>query len=49
MTKKFKTLEQLKEDREKATRDLQSLQQQLVMVQGVMAYLGQEIRKLEGE
>ncbi len=46
---KGKSLTQLKEDRDKAQRDLQSLQKQTVMVQGVFAYLNQEIRKLEVE
>lgn len=44
-----KSLTQLKEDKDKAQRDLQSLQQQTVMIQGVVAYLTQEIRKLEVE
>ena len=44
-----KTLAQLKEDRDKAQRDLQALQQQLIMMQGVFAYLNQEIKKLGGE
>ena len=42
-------LTKFKEDREKAQRDLQSLQKQIVMVQGVLTYLNQEITKLEVE
>jgi len=42
-----KSLNQLKEDREKAIRDLQNTNNQLVMLQGVIAYLNQEIKKLE--
>ncbi|KKN11729.1 hypothetical protein LCGC14_1023570 [marine sediment metagenome] len=45
---KGKTLSQLKEDREKAIRDLQSTNNQLVMLQGVIAYLNQEIKAIEG-
>ena len=48
MTKtKVKTLAQLKEDREKAGQDLNKLQTNLVMVQGVIAYLSNEIDKME--
>jgi len=46
---KVKTLAQLKEDRDKAQQDLQSLQQNLIMVQGVLRYLTQEISKLDKE
>ncbi len=42
-----KTLKQLKADKSKAERDLQTLQQQILMVQGVVFYLAQEITKLE--
>ena len=49
MKKKVKTLAQLKEDRGKAQQDLQSLQQNLIMVQGVIRYLNMEIGKLEKE
>ena len=49
MKKKVKTLAQLKEDRDKAQQDLQSLQQNLIMVQGVIRYLNMEIGKLEKE
>ena len=44
---KGKTLAQLKEDRDKGQQDLQNLQQNLIMVQGVLRYLNQEIAKLE--
>ena len=44
---KEKTLEQLKEDRQKCINDLQKLQTQQVMIQGIVAYLDNEIKKLE--
>ncbi len=49
MKNKVKTLAQLKEDRDKAQQDLQALQQNLIMVQGVLRYLTQEISKLDKE
>ena len=42
-----KTLTQLKEDREKAARDIQTLEQNRIMMQGVIAYLNREIAALE--
>jgi len=42
-----KTLEQLKEDQDKARNDLQNLETTLVMTRGVFQYLAQEIKKLE--
>ena len=47
--KKSKTLIQLKDDLEKAKRDLQNLGQQQLMVQGIIHYLTQEVQKLEGK
>ncbi len=49
MKNKVKTLAQLKEDRDKAQQDLKALQQNLIMVQGVLRYLTQEISKLDKE
>ena len=43
-----KSLSQLKEDREKAIKDLQTLQEQLIGVRYVIVYLNQEIKKLDG-
>jgi len=45
--KKVKTLAQLKEDRDKAGQDLQRFQQNLIMVQGIITYLNNEIAKME--
>lgn len=48
-TEKVKNLAELKLDLEKANRDLINLQRQQFMVQGIIAYLTQEIQKLGGE
>jgi hypothetical protein len=42
-----KTLAELKEDRQKAERDFLQFQRQIVMVQGIILYLDNEIQKLE--
>ncbi len=46
---KTKTLAQFKEDKERAINDLQNLQQNLVMIQGVIRYIDSEIAKLQGD
>lgn len=48
MKKKVKTLEQLREDKEKVIGDMQRLQEQLIGARFVLMYLNQEIQKLGG-
>ena len=48
LKKKVKTLEQLREDKEKVIGDMQRLQEQLIGTRFVLMYLNQEIQKLGG-